>query len=140
MLEDVLKGGLEQAVAHLVSVAVVPGQVLEADLRLAVAIPLPRREPLHGVLRSADEGGCDRDLVLCAGGDVEAGLPHDGHIQVVHQGHFQAFGAFVVITVVEGLNVEEHRVAVVLAGFSTLLAIEMNTRVTMFPEMGMGLV
>ncbi len=86
LLEDVLEGGLEEAVAHLVAVPVVPRQVLERDLLFGVAVPLLRREPQHGVLGGADEGRGDGDLVLRAGGDVEAGLPHDGHVQVVHQG------------------------------------------------------
>ena len=47
-----LEGGLEQTVAHLVSVAVVPWEILELDLALAVAVALLRRESLHGRLES----------------------------------------------------------------------------------------
>ena len=98
----------------------VPGQVLEADLVLAVAVPLGRGEPAHGVLAGLYECGRDGDLVLGARCDVEARLPHDGHVQVVNQGHLQALRALVVVGVVEGLDVKQHRVAIVFPGFSTL--------------------
>jgi len=51
---------------------------------------------------------------------VETGLPHDGHVKVVDKGNFEALRPLVVVTVVEGLNVEQHCVAVVLSGFGTL--------------------
>ena len=54
--EDVLKGSLEEAVAHLISVSVVPGKVLQGDLQLAVAVPLLRRETLHRVLKERKRG------------------------------------------------------------------------------------
>ncbi len=123
LLENVLERGLEEAVAHLVAVSVVVRQVLEADLLLAVAVPLLRREPPHGVRRRRDERRRHRDLVLGAGRDVEARLPHDWHVQVVHQGHLQALGALVIVAVVERLDVEQHRVPVVLARLRTLQTI-----------------
>ena len=42
------------------------------------------------------------------------------HVQVVHKCHFKTFGTFVVITVVKGLDVEEHGVPIVFASFCTL--------------------
>ena len=98
----------------------IPRQVLQADLRLAVAIPLGRRKSLHRVMRRPDQRRRHRDLILGAGRDVKTGLPHNGHVEMMHQGHFKAFAAFVVVTVVEGLDVEEHRVAVVLARLGPL--------------------
>jgi hypothetical protein len=51
---------------------------------------------------------------------VEPDLPHDGHVQVMDQCHFQALGALVEKLVVEGLNVQEKGVTVVLSCLSTL--------------------
>ena len=59
-------------------------------------------------------------LIFSSWCDVEPGLSHDGHIEVMNQCHFEALGAFVIVTVVERLDVEEHRVAVVLSSFRTL--------------------
>ena len=51
---------------------------------------------------------------------VESLLSHDGHVEVVDQRKFQPLAALVVVGVVEGLDIEEHRVAVILAGLRTL--------------------
>ncbi len=45
--------------------------------------------PHHCVLRGPDECRGDRDLVLCPGRDVEAGLTHDGHVKVVDKGNLE---------------------------------------------------
>ena len=42
-------------------------------------------------------------------------LSHDRHVEVVYKCQFEALAALVVVGVVEGLDVEEHCVAVVLA-------------------------
>ena len=60
------------------------------------------------------------DLVFCSGRDVESRLPHDGHVQMVHEGNLEPLGPLVVVAVVERLDVEQHGVAVVLAGLCTL--------------------
>ena len=72
-------------------------------------------------LGGGDEGGRDGQLVFRAGRDVEADLPHDGHVQMVHQGYLEALAALVEELVVEALNVQQHGVAVV---FSRLGALE----------------
>lgn len=51
---------------------------------------------------------------------MKTGLPHDGHVQMVNQGHLEALRALVVVAVVKGLDVEEHGVAIVLARFGPL--------------------
>ena len=48
-LQDLLKGGLEETVGHLVSVAVRLGQVHQVDLVLLVAVPLLRGEPCQSL-------------------------------------------------------------------------------------------
>ena len=50
LLKDVLESRLEEAVGHLVSVAVISGEVLQRDLVLRVAVALGRGEPGHRVL------------------------------------------------------------------------------------------
>ncbi len=51
---------------------------------------------------------------------MKPGLAHDGHVEVVHDGDFEALAALVVVRVVETLDVKEHGVAIVFAGFGTL--------------------
>ena len=51
---------------------------------------------------------------------MEPLLSHDGHVEVVDQGQLQPLAALVVVGVVEGLDIEEHRVAVILAGLRAL--------------------
>ena len=51
---------------------------------------------------------------------MEPLLSHDGHIEVVDQCQLQPLAPLVVVRVVEGLDVEQHGVAVVLAGLSAL--------------------
>ena len=50
LVKDLFVGGLEEAVGHLVSVAVVSRQVLQRDLVLGVAVALGRSESCHRVL------------------------------------------------------------------------------------------
>ena len=45
-------------------------------------------------------------LIFSSGCDVKSRLPHDGHVQVMHEGHLQPLGSLVVVAVVEGLYVE----------------------------------
>ena len=59
-------------------------------------------------------------LIFGARSDVKARLPHDGHVEVVDEGNLQTLGAFVVVAVVERLDVEQHRVTVILACLGTL--------------------
>ena len=47
-------------------------------------------------------------------------LSHDGHVEVVNQGQLQSFAPLVVVRVVEGLNVEKHRVPVIFASLCSL--------------------
>ena len=51
---------------------------------------------------------------------MESLLPHDGHVEVVDQRKLQPFAALVVVGVVKGLDIEEHRVAVILASLRAL--------------------
>ena len=51
---------------------------------------------------------------------MESLLSHDGHVEVVDQRKLQPFAALVVVGVVEGLDIEEHRVAVILASLRAL--------------------
>ena len=60
------------------------------------------------------------NLVFCARGYMKPGLSHNWHVQVVHKCHFKTFGTLVVITVVKGLDVEEHGVPIVFASFCNL--------------------
>ncbi len=46
-LQDLLVGGLEEAIGHLVAVAVRLGQVHQVDLALVVAVTLQRAEALQ---------------------------------------------------------------------------------------------
>ena len=58
---------------------------------------------------------------------MEPLLSHDGHVEVVHQGQLQPLAPLVVVGVVEGLDIEEHRVAVILAGLRALhIDVELN--------------
>ena len=47
-------------------------------------------------------------------------LAHDWHVEVVDEGKFETLAALVVVRVVEGLNVKEHCVTVVLSRLRTL--------------------
>ena len=47
-------------------------------------------------------------------------LAHDWHVEVVDEGKFEALAALVVVRVVEGLDVKEHCVTVVLSRLRTL--------------------
>ena len=51
---------------------------------------------------------------------MEPLLSHDWHVEVVHQGQLQPLAPLIVVGVVEGLDIEEHRVAVILAGLRAL--------------------
>ena len=47
-------------------------------------------------------------------------LAHDWHVEVVDEGKFEPLAALVVVGVVEGLNVKEHCVSVVLSSLRSL--------------------
>ena len=47
-------------------------------------------------------------------------LAHDRHVEVVNKGKFEPLASLVVVGVVEGLDVKEHRVTVVLSSLWTL--------------------
>ena len=77
LLQDVLKGRLEQAVAHFVSkvgwsalkwedqpVTMISREELERYLVLVVAVPLLRVEPCHRVARGGHQGRRHCNLVL----------------------------------------------------------------------------
>ena len=51
---------------------------------------------------------------------VEAFLSHNGHIEMVYEGQLQSLAPLVVVRVVEGLDVEQHRVAVVFPSLRAL--------------------
>ena len=65
--------------------------------------------------------GGNRDLIFSAGCHMKGSLSNDWHIQVMDNGHFEAFGAFVIVTVVIGFDVKKHGESIIFARFGPFL-------------------
>ena len=57
------------------------------------------------------EGGGDGDLVLGARSDVEGALPHDWHVQVMHDGDLQSFSSCFQVPILNELKASQIIVA-----------------------------
>ena len=75
---------------------------------------------LHVINSSSSYAGSIWYLVLRPWSDVKPCLSHYWHVQMMHQSNFETLGSFVIVAVVKGLDIEEHGIPVVFAGFSTL--------------------
>ena len=96
----------------LIPVSGIGWKVPQLDLILKVAIPPVRREPPRLLVRPED-GGSDGDADELPRGHLDAGVPHDGDVHVVEDGHRESLAASLGGAVVEGLGVEVNHVAVV---------------------------
>ena len=47
-------------------------------------------------------------------------LSHDRHIQMMNKSQLESFTTLVIVTIVEGFDIEEHRVTIILSCLRTL--------------------
>ena len=74
----------------------------------------------HSYRSSCQQSWCNSNLVFSPRGDMKAGLPHNRHVQVMHQSHLQTFRTFFEKFIVEAFYIEQHCVTVILSGLGTL--------------------
>ena len=119
LLENALVRGLEQTIGHLIAIEI-GGQIFERHLPLHVAAAVLGAEPLDGLGCCGHERWSNRYLEHAPRADVQLLDAHNGLVQVVVDGDFEALAGLQVKRVVERLGVEEHAEAVGLADLGAL--------------------